>query len=565
MNEMSNKTIDMVLSKISKDILVNKDKINNNLNLGLNKILEKSEDNQDKYINILKQQVLFQMVRGRNREALLVKWISENNILPKMNRDMDLENLNKKVQLYIQNGFKSGGKSFGKNELNLLASYKNISGEDLKEKLEKDYKQLSIYNEVINKLINNIETIDIENISIEDKNELAKSINEEIKKATSFIIKSMSVTTKSIDEEKEEKIVEVEEKENSLETELIDIINNISEDDLIDKMQRAFNKSCQREDVPQAKAYKFGKNSIKEYILCVNLLDLLKEERLLINGSIRLLISGQIGEINFNELTKYIITEVININEARYDEIIKLIEEKLLNSFTGYLNMDIKIKESIDIDFEEYIYMLKNANPNEKYRKEMPEFDAQEETTVKEKYVEEIKPKKKGKVIGIVVGILLVAGLGVGGFVIVKQSKSKNDVAQSNNIVLTSNNEEQEENQVEEIEQAEPVEEIDQIEEQNEEKKSILDCGEDEYILYDSDIRFLSESELKDYTKEELKYIRNEVFARYGYIFGDNEYKEYFESKTWYHPDPDFNDDEENLNEYEKANVKLILELEKGK
>lgn len=574
MNEISTKTINEVLSEISKEMLINEEKINNNLDLGLNKILEKSQDNDDKYINLLKQQVVFQMVRGKSRESLLVKWISENNNLPKMNRDMELENLNKKIQLYVQNGFKSGGKSFGKNEINILSSYKNISGEELKEKLEKDYKQLSIYNEVVNRLVNNIESLDIENISKEDKNELIKFIGLEIKKTTNFIVKSISVSTKSIDKENEHEIVNFEVEENTIETKLENIINSISEDDLIDKMQKVFNNSCEKENIQQAKAYKFGRNSIKEYILCVNLIDLLKEEeKLLINGSVRLLIAGQIGELNFNELTRYIITKVFNINEDKYYAIIKLIEEKILDIFTGYLDMDIKIKEPIDIDFEEYIYMLRNANPNEKYRKEMAEFDGDDETTTKEvakEVVEDKKTKKKGKAKGIIIGISILLIGGVGGFVISQQVIKKNEVAQSDNTISTSMIEEIKEEVKAQIKEEEKVKEeeikTEEVkEENNEERKSIIDCGEDEYIIYDSDIRILDESELINYTKEELKYIRNEIFARYGYVFGDNEYKEYFESKTWYHPDPDFKDDQENLNEYEVENVKLIRELEKGK
>lgn len=542
MNEISTKTINEVLGKISKEILINKDKINNNLNLGLNKILEKSQNSEDKYINVLKQQVLYQMVRGRNREALLVKWIGENNILPKINRDMELENLNKKIQLYIKNGLKSGGKLFSKNELNLLSSYQNISGEELKKKLEKDYKQLNIYNDVINKLINNIESLNIDDISKEDKNELIRFINSEVKKATSFIIKSMSVETNSIDEEKKEKVVdfEVEEKENTLETELENIINNISKDDLINKMQNVFNDICEKEEIEQEKAYKFGQSNIKEYILCVNLLDLLKEEeKLLINGAMRLAVTGLIGEFNFNEFTKYIIIEVFKVNENKYDEIIKLIEDKHLDLFGQYLNTDIKIKESMDIDFEEYIYMLRNANPNERYRKEMPEFDGEEEETVEE-VVEEKKPKKKGKVIGLAVGILLIVG--IGGAIVVKQIGGKDNGGPSNITISDGGGKEG-----------------------PQEKKSIIDCGVDEYILYDSDLRMLDESELKDYTKEELGYIRNEIFARYGFVFGNNEYKKYFEGKSWYYPDIEFKADEENLNEYEIANIKLIKSLEEGK
>lgn len=86
---------------------------------------------------------------------------------------------------------------------------------------------------------------------------------------------------------------------------------------------------------------------------------------------------------------------------------------------------------------------------------------------------------------------------------------------------------------------------------------------QDEYFIDDTDKRYLSENELRDYTIEELGYIRNEIFARHGYVFGENKYKDYFESQTWYEPDYSFKGDTDNLNKYEIDNIKLLLEIEK--
>lgn len=83
-----------------------------------------------------------------------------------------------------------------------------------------------------------------------------------------------------------------------------------------------------------------------------------------------------------------------------------------------------------------------------------------------------------------------------------------------------------------------------------------------EYIIYDSDIRKLTELELSQYTKQELAYIRNEIFARYGYVFANKEYEEYFNWKSWYIPDYSFDGSIENLNSIEKYNVNLIKKLE---
>ena len=55
-----------------------------------------------------------------------------------------------------------------------------------------------------------------------------------------------------------------------------------------------------------------------------------------------------------------------------------------------------------------------------------------------------------------------------------------------------------------------------------------------QYIIPDSNSRLLTEGELWGYTRETLRYIRNEMLARYGYIFGDNKFGRYFKTKAWY-------------------------------
>jgi hypothetical protein len=59
---------------------------------------------------------------------------------------------------------------------------------------------------------------------------------------------------------------------------------------------------------------------------------------------------------------------------------------------------------------------------------------------------------------------------------------------------------------------------------------------------------------------EDLRVLRNEVYARHGRIFKDPKLQKYFESQAWYKPNPDFKDDQ--LNEIEAANLKKIVDAE---
>jgi hypothetical protein len=54
--------------------------------------------------------------------------------------------------------------------------------------------------------------------------------------------------------------------------------------------------------------------------------------------------------------------------------------------------------------------------------------------------------------------------------------------------------------------------------------------------------------------------MRNEIFAFHGYKFESKDLNDYFSKLDWYKPTDD--DVNENLNSFEKANIKLIKELE---
>ncbi len=65
------------------------------------------------------------------------------------------------------------------------------------------------------------------------------------------------------------------------------------------------------------------------------------------------------------------------------------------------------------------------------------------------------------------------------------------------------------------------------------------------------------------YSLDELRIIRNEIFARHGYQFKSKELMGYFESKSWYKPQ--FNDVTKNLLELEKINIQQIKYVEARK
>ena len=89
------------------------------------------------------------------------------------------------------------------------------------------------------------------------------------------------------------------------------------------------------------------------------------------------------------------------------------------------------------------------------------------------------------------------------------------------------------------------------------------------YILPDSGSHRYTAGELSDLSDWELYLARNEIFARRGREFRNEDLQRYFESQSWYTPtySPDDFDARTStlLNDVERANAETILKLEQSR
>ena len=91
---------------------------------------------------------------------------------------------------------------------------------------------------------------------------------------------------------------------------------------------------------------------------------------------------------------------------------------------------------------------------------------------------------------------------------------------------------------------------------------------EDEYIFPDSDTTYLTKSDLKGMSADELNYAKNELYARHGRIFNREDLQEYFEDCSWYEgvytaDEWDSYGDSYFFNDVEMANRNLLVKTEK--
>jgi len=87
---------------------------------------------------------------------------------------------------------------------------------------------------------------------------------------------------------------------------------------------------------------------------------------------------------------------------------------------------------------------------------------------------------------------------------------------------------------------------------------NILDIQVRDFVFSDSSYRRLDMNELEELNLKQLRIARNEIYARHGYIFEDDELNEYFKNKNWYVPVGN----NVILNEVELYNIEIVKQVE---
>ena len=124
------------------------------------------------------------------------------------------------------------------------------------------------------------------------------------------------------------------------------------------------------------------------------------------------------------------------------------------------------------------------------------------------------------------------------------------------------------ENLVEETEEPEETEELAETEmlADDETPPRVFGTLNDDYILPECTTRYYTVEELRNISPDELWIAKNEIYARHGRMFKDQDLNNYFRSKSWYKPvyTPEQFDamGDSVFNSCELANRDVLLDLE---
>lgn len=139
----------------------------------------------------------------------------------------------------------------------------------------------------------------------------------------------------------------------------------------------------------------------------------------------------------------------------------------------------------------------------------------------------------------------------------VQYQETKNSLMEENITIVQSAQDVQDESESEEEETGA----------QEKEPESAQIPEQDQYILPESNSRYLTDSDIDGMSLREINYAKNEIYARHGRKFKSEELQTYFDSKSWYTGKYEPEDFDENysssmLNTYEKKNAEFLRDKE---
>ena len=81
--------------------------------------------------------------------------------------------------------------------------------------------------------------------------------------------------------------------------------------------------------------------------------------------------------------------------------------------------------------------------------------------------------------------------------------------------------------------------------------------------LFPSDSQLLTTEYLDTLSNDQIDLIRNEIYARHGYIFRKEKYRTYFQSQSWYRgTESDMDKVQEKFNDYEMKNIDILVKYQ---
>lgn len=389
----NNSVISRVVLNVSEAFLKQETRINEKLDDILEKKLEKLNSDQDKYSEVLKFNILFYKTLIRNTEPLIGKWIEQKSIPNIDSLEEELEIIADKCREYINKIREEGVENLKESDLNSFNFYDKMQPEDKIKRLEKDYRVLNVYKDLLNITLRKISLDRNENLSLLSKD--PRDIKRELKRELIFSVNKMLSSSEEFvggNVYYKENNDSIKKSRNDLEELFLRRIKESNYDVIFEAIENKYRKLCLIEGMLYREGYGFGKNSIAEFASSAILLGLLRgKDKDIVEGAMRLVIIGEFGEKNFQDYMSYVIENKLNISTEVWNESIDIIKTK----YQQLKNHDIALKkcvESNDVDIAKYVSIIESVDKNKSFNNPARKNNIEKND---EKIQEEIEDKKE--------------------------------------------------------------------------------------------------------------------------------------------------------------------------
>ena len=365
MNNYGKGLIQSAVEDVDNKFIKNKYELSRELNDALKNKYKKVEKNEEKYIELLKFNIIYYKTIIKKLETIVDVWIQNGAIASPESVEKKISEITDNSKSYVNRAMKEGIDRLNEKDKKIFLSYDSSSGLERLEKVENDYKILNIYKDILGMLINVIAS-DVEKYkSILDMsvNEAKVDIMNEIFKLVNEILFSEDPETSNFEDEA---LVGDNEMESS---DLKDAdkclsfkkyASKISTPEISVKINDIFTNSTELEDVDEEEAYVFS-TDMKDYVSCiVLLLDYISnDDKKYFENVFRMFVIGEISEAQFKELCERYIRENLFLDSKTWLECQKNVKSDFNmenNKFFGENTLkddpedeDLSITQKMDI------------------------------------------------------------------------------------------------------------------------------------------------------------------------------------------------------------------------
>ena len=342
---------------VAQRVIKQESKTNKKLDNILNKKFEKVELDKVKYIDILKYNVLFYKTLSRNMEPLIGKWILEKNI-PDINElQDDIELMNARCRKYINNAKANGIDGLKEADAQSFTYYDRMGTGDCIKRLQKDYKVLNIYIEVLSMTLKELSYKKDESVEIFLMNPSEAKM--ELKREIIVIVNRILAGGSKESEEK------------AIDEAYIKRIKMITDAEITEASNDELKRVLTLENLSEEEAYGVSGKYAYIFAAATVLLEFVKgEKRIIIEGAMRLTANGEFGEENFGNFMENAISKKSIIKSETWEEAVKyFMDEKTCIESTEIAMLNRIVPA--DINEDDYIYALENEDQTEPFKNKM--------------------------------------------------------------------------------------------------------------------------------------------------------------------------------------------------